>query len=100
MISERVAVGVTGAKAGTLSFLVGGTESSFKRSERILSLMGQRIIHCGASGSGLGAKICNNVGVTSSTHSLTIITDPSSSLFLGFNKSWLEKQCCLVNGWD
>ena len=52
---------MTGAKAGTLSFLVGGTEASFKCSHSILSQMGQRIIHCGPSGSGLGAKICNNV---------------------------------------
>lgn len=53
--------GVAGAKAGTLSFLVGGTEESFKSSQSILALMGQRIIHCGPSGAGLGAKICNNV---------------------------------------
>jgi len=55
--------GVAGAKAATLSFLVGGPEASFKRAEGVLSLMGQRIIHCGPSGSGLGAKICNNVSV-------------------------------------
>lgn len=61
MVDAPVSGGVTGAKAGTLSFLVGGTQSSFKRSENILSLMGQRIIYCGASGSGLGAKICNNL---------------------------------------
>ncbi|KXN90482.1 3-hydroxyisobutyrate dehydrogenase, mitochondrial [Leucoagaricus sp. SymC.cos] len=52
---------VAGAKAGTLSFLVGGTEQSFKLSQPILAHMGQRIIHCGPSGAGLGAKICNNV---------------------------------------
>ena len=50
-----------GAKAGTLSFLVGGTPESFKSAQPILSLMGQRIIYCGPSGAGLGAKICNNV---------------------------------------
>ncbi|RDB21345.1 3-hydroxyisobutyrate dehydrogenase, mitochondrial [Hypsizygus marmoreus] len=61
MVDAPVSGGVTGAKAGTLSFLVGGTEASFKRSESILGLMGQRIIYCGPSGSGLGAKICNNL---------------------------------------
>ncbi|KAG6849334.1 hypothetical protein H0H93_009300 [Arthromyces matolae] len=61
MVDAPVSGGVTGAKAGTLSFLVGGTKESFKRSESILALMGRRIIHCGASGSGLGAKICNNL---------------------------------------
>lgn len=54
---------MAGAQAGTLSFLVGGPETSFKISQPILALMGQRIIHCGPSGAGLGAKICNNVRV-------------------------------------
>jgi 3-hydroxyisobutyrate dehydrogenase len=52
---------VTGAKAGTLSFLVGGSEQSFTRASPILAHMGQRIIHCGPTGSGLAAKICNNL---------------------------------------
>jgi 3-hydroxyisobutyrate dehydrogenase-like beta-hydroxyacid dehydrogenase len=52
---------VTGAKAGTLSFLVGGSKQSFSRASPILALMGQRIIHCGSAGSGLAAKICNNL---------------------------------------
>jgi hypothetical protein len=52
---------VTGAKAGTLSFLVGGSEQSFTRASPLLALMGQRIIHCGPAGSGLAAKICNNL---------------------------------------
>lgn len=52
---------MTGAKAGTLSFLVGGSEQSFIRASPILALMGQRIIHCGPAGSGLAAKICNNL---------------------------------------
>lgn len=61
MIDAPVSGGVTGAKAGTLSFLVGGTPESFQLARPILSLMGQRIIHCGSSGAGLGAKICNNL---------------------------------------
>jgi len=54
-------IGVAGAKAGTLSFLVGGEEESFTLAQPILSFMGQRIIYCGPSGAGLAAKICNNV---------------------------------------
>lgn len=53
--------GVTGAKAGTLSFLVGGTNEAFELAGPILAQMGKRIIHCGPSGAGLGAKICNNL---------------------------------------
>jgi hypothetical protein len=65
-IQERIRLirffaGVTGAKAGTLSFLVGGRKEAFTRASPILTLMGQRIIHCGPAGSGLAAKICNNL---------------------------------------
>ncbi|KAH7889932.1 NAD binding domain of 6-phosphogluconate dehydrogenase-domain-containing protein [Phlebopus sp. FC_14] len=61
IVDAPVSGGVTGAKAGTLSFLVGGTEAAFLRAQPILALMGKRIIHCGSSGAGLGAKICNNL---------------------------------------
>ncbi|KAG1749083.1 NAD binding domain of 6-phosphogluconate dehydrogenase-domain-containing protein [Suillus paluster] len=61
MVDAPVSGGVTGAKAGTLSFLVGGTEGGFELSQPILTYMGNRIIHCGPSGAGLGAKICNNL---------------------------------------
>ena len=44
-----------------MSFLVGGSEQSFTRASPILAHMGQRIIHCGPAGSGLAAKICNNL---------------------------------------
>ena len=54
-------IGVSGAKAGTLSFLVGGSDQAFNHASPILALMGRRIIHCGPSGSGLAAKICNNL---------------------------------------
>jgi len=53
--------GVTGAKAGTLSFLVGGPLATFDSVSPLLGLMGQRIIYCGPSGAGLAAKICNNL---------------------------------------
>ena len=61
MVDAPVSGGVTGARAGSLSFLVGATEDAFHRASPILSHMGKRIIHCGPSGSGLAAKICNNL---------------------------------------
>jgi 3-hydroxyisobutyrate dehydrogenase len=53
--------GVAGARAGTLSFMVGGPQPSVTLAKPYLSLMGARTIHCGSSGSGLAAKICNNM---------------------------------------
>ncbi|KDQ60615.1 hypothetical protein JAAARDRAFT_151144 [Jaapia argillacea MUCL 33604] len=61
MVDAPVSGGVTGAKAGTLSFLVGGKEYAFKTASPILAHMGKRIIYCGPSGAGLAAKICNNM---------------------------------------
>ena len=61
MVDAPVSGGVAGAKAGTLSFLVGGSEEAFKRASPILAHMGKKIIHCGPSGAGLAAKICNNM---------------------------------------
>ncbi|KIY43673.1 3-hydroxyisobutyrate dehydrogenase [Fistulina hepatica ATCC 64428] len=61
MIDAPVSGGVVGAKAGTLTFLVGGAELDFLRAKPLLAMMGQRIVHCGSSGAGLGAKICNNL---------------------------------------
>ncbi|EMD38564.1 hypothetical protein CERSUDRAFT_113742 [Gelatoporia subvermispora B] len=61
MVDAPVSGGVSGAKAGTLSFLVGGTSAAFKLASPVLSHMGQKIIYCGSSGAGLVAKICNNL---------------------------------------
>ncbi|KAH9951276.1 3-hydroxyisobutyrate dehydrogenase [Amylocystis lapponica] len=61
MVDAPVSGGVAGAKAGTLSFLVGGTPSAFERASPTLEHMGKNIIYCGASGAGLAAKICNNL---------------------------------------
>lgn len=61
MVDAPVSGGVAGAKAGSLSFLVGGSKEDFDKASPILSHMGKRIIHCGPSGAGLAAKICNNM---------------------------------------
>lgn len=52
---------MSGARGGTLSFMVGGPQPSITLATPYLSLMGARSIHCGPSGAGLAAKICNNM---------------------------------------
>ena len=56
-----VSGGVGGATAGTLTFMVGADEADFAAAEPILSVMGGRIVHCGETGAGQAAKICNNL---------------------------------------
>lgn len=60
-LDAPVSGGTGGAAAGTLTFMVGGTESAFARAHDILRAMGKNIVHAGASGAGQAAKICNNM---------------------------------------
>jgi 3-hydroxyisobutyrate dehydrogenase len=65
-LDAPVSGGVGGAVAGTLTFMVGGSEASFAIGNPLFKIMGQRVIHCGIDGAGQAAKICNNMilGVT------------------------------------
>lgn len=56
-----VSGGVVGAEAGTLAFMVGGPEKVFAAVEPLLQIMGSRVVHCGESGLGQAAKVCNNM---------------------------------------
>jgi len=66
VLDAPVSGGVSGAGAGTLTFMVGGSEDSFAIGNPLFKIMGKRVIHCGADGAGQAAKICNNMilGVT------------------------------------
>lgn len=56
-----VSGGVAGAKAATLTFIVGGSEQDFSKAEQVLRHMGKNIFHAGEVGSGQMGKICNNL---------------------------------------
>ncbi|MCS0637463.1 3-hydroxyisobutyrate dehydrogenase [Streptomyces sp. LP05-1] len=60
-LDAPVSGGVVGAEAATLTFMAGGGEAEFAAAEPYLSLMGRRVVHCGAAGAGQAAKICNNM---------------------------------------
>ena len=61
IIDAPVSGGVVGAEAGTLTFMVGGTESAFEAAKPYLEVMGKTIVHAGGPGNGQAAKICNNL---------------------------------------
>jgi 3-hydroxyisobutyrate dehydrogenase len=61
MIDAPVSGGVGGAEAGTLTFMVGGEAKDYEAAKPILQAMGKNIVHCGGSGNGQVAKICNNM---------------------------------------
>ena len=60
-VDAPVSGGIAAANAGTLTFMVGGTDEGFARAEPILSAMGKAVIHAGSAGAGQAAKICNNM---------------------------------------
>jgi 3-hydroxyisobutyrate dehydrogenase len=61
MLDAPVSGGVGGATAGTLTFMVGGSEAAFARGLPVLEAMGKNIVHAGGPGAGQAAKICNNM---------------------------------------
>lgn len=56
-----VSGGVMGAEAGSLTFMVGADASDFEQARPLLEVMGKKVVHCGDSGAGQAAKICNNM---------------------------------------
>ncbi|PKP91780.1 MAG: 3-hydroxyisobutyrate dehydrogenase [Alphaproteobacteria bacterium HGW-Alphaproteobacteria-16] len=60
-VDAPVSGGIAAANAGTLTFMVGGSDAAFARAEAILSEMGKAVIHAGGNGAGQAAKICNNM---------------------------------------
>ena len=60
-IDAPVSGGIKGATAGTLAFMVGGSDDAVAAALPILDPMAGKVIHCGASGAGQAAKLCNNM---------------------------------------
>ena len=60
-LDAPVSGGIGGAEAGTLTFMVGGPMEGFNRAKKLFDIMGQKAVHCGNSGNGQAAKICNNM---------------------------------------
>ena len=60
-LDAPVSGGIGGAEAGTLTFMVGGPMEGFNRAKKLFDIMGQKAVHCGSSGNGQAAKICNNM---------------------------------------
>ena len=61
MLDAPVSGGTGGAEAGTLTFMVGGSDASFVAAKPYFDIMGATIVHTGGVGNGQAAKICNNM---------------------------------------
>ncbi len=65
-LDAPVSGGEVGAKEGTLSIMVGGTEDAFERAQPFFEIMGKNIVLIGGPAAGQLTKACNQivVGVT------------------------------------
>jgi len=61
MADAPVSGGTGGAQAGTLTFMVGAEPALFEQIKPVLAGMGRNMVHCGGTGTGQVAKICNNL---------------------------------------
>jgi 2-hydroxy-3-oxopropionate reductase len=63
MLDAPVSGGDVGARAGTLTIMVGGEPAEFARALPLLEAMGSSVTHVGPAGAGQVVKACNQVAV-------------------------------------
>jgi len=61
VLDAPVSGGVWGAERATLTVMVGGDEKTFNGIRPALEAIGNNVIYCGAIGSGMVCKVCNNL---------------------------------------
>ncbi|ODV89543.1 hypothetical protein CANCADRAFT_140437 [Tortispora caseinolytica NRRL Y-17796] len=82
-----VSGGTVGAKNGTLTFMVGCPSDEFVQAEKLLKTMGGRIINCGATGTGIAAKLANNYALA--IHNIATAEAMNLGIRLGLDKNVL-----------
>jgi len=60
-VDAPVSGGDTGAIAGTLSIMCGGSDEAFARVQPLLDVLGGSVIHLGGVGTGQACKACNQI---------------------------------------
>ena len=68
-LDAPVSGGPGGAAAATLSIMAGGSAGDFSRARPVFDAVGRHVFHLGGVGSGLAAKLCNNL-ITGTLHVL------------------------------
>jgi len=58
---EPFATGVDGARAASMTFMVGGDAAAFERARPAMEVLGSRFFHLGPSGSGSTVKLISNL---------------------------------------
>ena len=61
LIDAPVSGGVSGAQAGTLTIMAGGSEADVAQAEAVLKHLAKKVVHIGPVGSGQAMKLVNNL---------------------------------------
>ena len=77
VLDAPVSGGDVGARDGTLSIMVGGSEEDFERARPLFEVMGKTVTHVGEAGAGQTVKACNQIVVA------LVIEAVSEALVLG-----------------
>ena len=64
-VDAPVSGGIAAANAGTLTFMVGGSDAAVAEAKPFLDAMAKSVFHVGASGAGQAVKMCNNLVLAS-----------------------------------
>ncbi len=70
-LDAPVSGGDIGAKNGTLSIMVGGSERVFNEVRSVLSILGNNIVFQGEAGAGQHTKMCNQIAIASNMIGVT-----------------------------
>jgi 2-hydroxy-3-oxopropionate reductase len=60
-LDAPVSGGDVGARDGTLSIMVGGSDDAFERARPLFDVLGKTVVHMGDAGAGQTAKACNQI---------------------------------------
>jgi 2-hydroxy-3-oxopropionate reductase len=60
-LDAPVSGGDVGAREGTLSIMVGGSDDAFKRAQPLFDVLGKTVVHLGPAGAGQTGKACNQI---------------------------------------
>ena len=71
LIDAPLSGGVAGAKSGSLSVMVGGSDTAVRRAWPVLTRVGRTVRHLGPIGAGQTAKACNQVVVAATVTALS-----------------------------
>ena len=71
LVDAPVSGGDVGARQGTLSIMVGGSDADFTRAEPMLRAMGKTITHVGPVGAGQVVKACNQIVVAATLEAVS-----------------------------